>query len=121
MTRPAWSDAENDICSGAYLDMLALEMAGTKYNKAATKRAGITLMAATRDDSVARSSGSWEMKCQNISAVMNAAGLRYIKGYKPLGHGQQKALAAALIRQLEQRDQFDAITMAAIDCLRGQT
>jgi hypothetical protein len=39
------------------------------------------------------------MKHCNISAVMRAAGLPWINGYKPLGHGQQKPLAAALARQ----------------------
>ena len=114
----AWTDAENDILAAAYLDMLASERAGEKYNKAATRREGLAAMASTRSDGRARSAGSWEMKACNASAVMHAAGLRFINGYKPLGHGQQRALAAALIRQLEQRADCDAIALAAIDKLR---
>lgn len=115
----AWTDRENDVLAAAYLDMLADELAGEKYNKAATRREGLDAMAATRSDGAKRSPGSWEMKCCNASAVMHAAGLRFINGYKPLGHGQQRALAAALIRQLEQRAGCDAIPLAAADCLRG--
>jgi hypothetical protein len=36
------------------------------------------------------------MKACNVSAVMRAAGLPWINGYKPLGHGQARPLAKAL-------------------------
>lgn len=96
----AWTADENDIIAAAYLDMLSRELLATTYNKAANRREGITLMSATRDDGRARSHGSWEMKCCNISAVMRAARLPWINGYKPLGHGQARPLAAALVRQM---------------------
>jgi len=100
-----WTREENSIIAGSYLEMLALEMDGRKYNKAAMRRAGLAAMATYRSDGRERSHGSWEMKCCNISAVLVAAGkargqdLPWIKGYKPLGHGQQKALAHALAVQ----------------------
>ena len=112
----AWTDDENRVIARAYLNMLRAELAGAKYNKAATRRAGLEQMAATRDDGRARSAGSWEMKCCNISAVLDRAGLRYIRGYKPLGHGQARPLALALARQLEREP--DALHMAAADILR---
>ena len=93
----AWTDPENNVIVASYCRMLALEMAGEKYNKAAARREGLAAMAATRDDQKQRSPGSWEMKCCNISAVMRAARMPYINGYKPLGHGQARALAAAIV------------------------
>ena len=93
-----WTDAENDILATEYSDMLTKETRGEKYNKAATRRGGLAAMAATRDDSRSRSHGSWEMKSSNLSAVLRAAGLPWINGYKPLGHGQMKPLAAAMVR-----------------------
>lgn len=96
----AWTDDENDVISTAYLRNLEQEQDGEKYNKAAARRAGLAAMAATRDDGRARSAGSWEMKCCNISAVMRAAGLPWVNGYKPLGHGQAKPIAAAIVRAM---------------------
>ena len=116
---PAWSDDENSVIAIHYVEMLTLENSGDAFNKAAYRRAGLTLMSATRDDNIARSAGSWEMKCCNISAVLNAAGLRWINGYKPLGHGQQRALTLALITAFDgDGSSGDAFTYAAADCLR---
>ena len=95
----AWTREENSVLAGAYLDMLARELRGEKYNKAAARREGLAAMASYREDHAQRSAGSWEMKACNASAVMIAAGLPFIHGYKPLGHGQQRALAHALAVQ----------------------
>jgi hypothetical protein len=99
-TKPAtlgpWTREENRVLAGSYLDMLARELRAEKYNKAAARREGLALMATYREDRAQRSAGSWEMKMCNASAVMRAAGLPWINGYKPLGHGQQRALAHAL-------------------------
>ena len=95
-----WTDAENDIHARLYIGMLNLELLGLKFNKAQHRRDGLAQMAASRDDNASRSDGSWEMKACNCSAVMCAAGLPFIHGYKPLGHGQFKPLAAALARAL---------------------
>lgn len=94
-----WTREENSVLAGHYLDMIAHELRGDPYNKAQHRRDGIAAMATYRDDKLKRSHGSWEMKCQNASAVMRAAGLPFINGYKPLGHGQQRALAHALATQ----------------------
>ena len=87
-----WQAGENDAIAADYLDMLSRELLATTYNKAAHRRALIAGALAVR------SHGSVEMKHCNISAVMRAAGLPWINGYKPLGHGQARPLAAALVR-----------------------
>ena len=95
-----WTREENSVIAATYVDMLARELRGDKYNKAANRREGIASMRTYREDGLARSHGSWEMKCCNISAVMRAAGLPFINGYKPLGHGQMRDLAHALATQM---------------------
>jgi hypothetical protein len=119
----AWTDAENAIISRAYIGMLALECAGAPFNKAQHRREGLATMATARDDKRMRSPGSWEMKCCNISAVLHGAGLLYVNGYKPLGHGQQKALALALAAAFEKHADAGVIESVvasiAADCLRG--
>lgn len=94
-----WTREENSVLAGHYLDMIARELRGEKYNKAANRRAGLAAMATYRSDGQQRSAGAWEMKMCNASAVMRAAGLPFINGYKPLGHGQQRDLAHALAAQ----------------------
>lgn len=93
-----WTREENRVLAGSYLDTLAHELRGEKVNKAAARREGLALMATYREDRAQRSPGSWEMKMCNASAVMRAAGLPWINGYKPLGHGQMRDLAHALSR-----------------------
>ena len=118
----AWVDDENATIARAYVAMLDKELNGTPFNKAAIRREGLATMAATRNDKRERSPGSWEMKCCNISAVLHAAGLRFVQGYKPLGHGQQKALtlalAAAFQEYADDNGGGDAFMYAAADCLR---
>ena len=92
-----WTDDENNIIAAEYMRNLGLEKNGIKYNKAASRREGLATMGHAREDGRTRSHGSWEMKCCNISAVLQAAGLPWINGYKPLGHGQAKPLARALL------------------------
>jgi hypothetical protein len=94
-----WTDSELDIIAAAYLDMLAREHRAQAFNKSAIRREGLAAMAATREDGAQRSAGSWEMKCCNVSAVARAAGFGFVNGYKPLGHGQGKPIAAALERR----------------------
>ena len=95
----AWTREENSVLAGSYLTMLAMEKDHAKFNKAQFRREGLAAMASYREDGRERSHGSWEMKCCNASAVMHAAGLPFVQGYKPLGHGQQRALAHALAVQ----------------------
>ena len=61
--------------------MLALELRGERFNKAACNRE-------LRAQLDGRSHGAVERKHQNISAILISLGFPYIDGYKPLGHGQ---------------------------------
>lgn len=76
-----WSDSEVDAIVRDYFAMLEDEQRGRKFNKAQHRR---SLM-----ERIPRSHGSIERKHQNISAVLNAFGLPYIDGYKPLGNYQR--------------------------------
>ena len=93
-----WTREENDIITAAYIAMWQRELNDEKNNKAQMRRDGLAAMATYREDRRERSHGSWEMKCCNISAVMRAAGLPFIQGYKPLGHVLMRDLAAAMVR-----------------------
>lgn len=88
-----WSDDENNAIAAVYLHMLAREIRGEPNNKAANRRETLPKLNG-------RSAGSYEMKACNISAVLAAVGLPWINGYKPLGHGQQRPLARALVAQM---------------------
>jgi Domain of unknown function (DUF3883) len=89
-----WTEVENRAIVDDYLVMLALECAGTSYNKTEHRNALIESMGGTR------SPGSIERKHQNISSVMLQLGLPYIKGYKPLPNIQD-ALRLEVRRRLE--------------------
>lgn len=91
-----WSDAENAIIAAHYVRMLALETDHKPFNKSAIRRQGLIEMQRAHPEHAPRSPGSWELKCCNISAMLNDAGLQYVNGYKPLGHGQGASLRNAL-------------------------
>lgn len=93
-----WSDAENDLIVGAYFDMLADEIAGVPYVKAARRREVVA--------AIGRTEASFERKCMNVSAVMEALGLPRIKGYYPARNAQFAGLSAAIERRLESRADF---------------
>ena len=76
-----WTDEENALIVADYFKMLAKEIAGRPYDKSAHRRALMPLL----DD---RSKGSIEFKHQNISAVLNRLGMRWINGYKPARNAQ---------------------------------
>lgn len=80
ITGTHWSDSEIDLIVADYFDMLALEQAGSPYNKAEHNRALQHL--------TGRSPGSIEFKHQNISAVLVRLGLPRIEGYKPMPNFQ---------------------------------
>jgi hypothetical protein len=71
-----WTDAENDRIVADYFNMLADELAGRPFNKAAHNRA---LQARLPD----RSRSSIEWKHRNISAVLRSINFDWIRGYKP--------------------------------------
>ena len=76
-----WSQQEVEATVRDYFDMLALELRGEQYNKAAHNRG----LRARLDG---RSRGAVERKHQNISAVLIELGFPYISGYKPLPNVQ---------------------------------
>lgn len=91
-----WTDAENDAIVADYFGMLAEDLAGVAYNKAAHNRA---LRAA-----IVRSEGAVEFKHQNVSAVMLGLGQPWIAGYKPAANFQDSLIAAVLRRLDADRD-----------------
>lgn len=92
MAGSAWTDTENDLIVADYFAMLADDMAGRPYNKAAHRRALRPLLNNRTD-------GSVEFKHQNISAVLKALGEVWINGYKP-AFNFQEALEFAVVRWL---------------------
>lgn len=72
-----WSRWEVETTVRDYLDMLASELRGESFNKAAHNRA---LRARLGD----RTRAAIERKHQNISAVLIELGFPYINGYRPL-------------------------------------
>lgn len=71
-----WSRQEVESIVDDYLAMLASELAGAPYNKAAHRRALLQRLNG-------RSAQSVEFKHANISAALLDAGFPYISGYKP--------------------------------------
>ena len=79
-----WSEREIDLILADYFDMLSLELAGRRYNKAERNAALQKL--------IGRSRGSIEFKHQNISAALMHLGLPWIRGYKPMANFQHALL-----------------------------
>jgi hypothetical protein len=86
-----WTSGELDLIVADYFAMLADELAGRPYVKAAHN-------AALRER-IPRRRGSVEFKYQNVSAVLEKLGNRWIPGYKPARH-YQGAIAEAISRYL---------------------
>lgn len=92
MTSEPWTDEENDLIVADYFAMLADDVFGRPYNKAAHRRALLPTLNG-------RSEGSVEFKHQNISAVLKGFGEAWIPGYKP-AFNFQMSLAHAVARWL---------------------
>jgi hypothetical protein len=88
-TGKPWNRWEIDAAVAAYIEMLQKERRGETYVKVQTVRALGQLLPA-------RSPGSVERKFQNISAVLDEAGLPWIDGYKPLSNYQDELGMAVL-------------------------
>jgi hypothetical protein len=86
-----WQDDELDLIVADYFAMLNAEIAGRPYVKSHHSR---KLMA-----QIGRSHFSVELKHGNISAVLEALGLPWIKGYRPMAN-YQKAIFPAIERYL---------------------
>lgn len=91
MSSDLWTDAENDLIVADYFAMLAEDVAGRPYNKAAHNRELQT--------QIGRSRASLEYKHQNISAVLKGLGEAWIPGYKP-AFNFQMTLVDAVVRWL---------------------
>ena len=87
-------NAENELIVADYIAMLADDLAGLRYNKAAHNR--------VLQDRIGRGRGSIEYKHQNISAVMRWLGQPWIPGYKP-ALNFQASLVEAVVRCLDRR------------------
>ena len=98
MSNSPWSDAENDLAVASYFAMLADEVAGRQYNKAAHRRALLPLLKN-------RPEGAIEFKHQNISAVLKGLGEIWIQGYKP-AFNFQMSLVDAVARWLARNAQW---------------
>jgi len=97
MTRgEPWTDEEIETIVDTYFTMLQLEFAGEPFVKAQVRR---ELQAGAL---VARSNGPIEFKMQNISAVLENYGRRWVEGYKPM-HNYQAELERAVVQWLTAR------------------
>lgn len=88
-----WSEMEVEATVSDYFEMLRAEAAGRPFNKSEHNQELRRLLSG-------RSKSSVELKHQNISAVLDALGLPYIKGYKPRGNSQlllRKAVQAYVL------------------------
>ena len=74
MASDFWTDTENDLIVADYFAMLADDLAGRRYSKAAHNRA--------LQIRIGRGRGSTEYKHQNISAVLQWLGQPWIAGYR---------------------------------------
>lgn len=88
-----WSDYENDAIVADYFDMLSKELAGVRYNKTEHRRRLSRLLNRRTD-------GSIELKHQNISAILDERGVKWINGYKPR-FNYQFALFEAVVARIE--------------------
>lgn len=87
-----WTRSEVEICVKAYFEMLKLEIEGKPFRKVEFNQ---SVQAAT-----GRNKGSVEFKFQNISAVLDQLGLRWIQGYRPAKKAQTNAITDAIERLL---------------------
>jgi hypothetical protein len=102
-----WSRAEVEAIVDDYLSMLASELAGTPYSKAAHRRSLKPLLGGRSDQSV-------EYKHANISAALLDAGFPYINGYKPRSN-YQALLAEVVLDRLQRSPALLEIAAADAD------
>lgn len=107
MPRDNWSRAEVEAIVEDYFAMLASELAGTPYNKAAHRR---NLIARLNN----RSPQSVEFKHANISAALLDAGFPYINGYKPRSN-YQTLLAEIVAERLVEATPLQNLAAADAD------
>lgn len=92
-----WTKPEIDAAVADYFTMLADDIAGIPFNKAAHNR-GL-------QGRIGRKRGSIEFKHQNISAVLLGLGQPWISGYKPAANFQN-ALVDGVLRWLDHNEDW---------------
>ncbi len=103
-----WDWLECEAIVQDYFSMLAQELAGTPYSKAAHRR---RLMPLLND----RSEGSIEYKHQNISAILLEFRQTYITGYKPASNYQQQLKQVVLAHLAANKRELEQICASADD------
>ena len=83
MANGPWTNDENDLIVADYFAMLADDLAGRPYSKAAHRRALLPLLRNRSEPSV-------EFKHRNISAVLMGLGEVWLPGYRPAVNVQKK-------------------------------
>ena len=107
-----WSASEIDSIVQDYFFMLEHEQMGRAFSKAEHWRALMKI--------IGRTKGSIERKHMNISAVLDALGLPFIDGYKPLKHYQQ-ALFEAVEVYLSERPHLQRLLAGETEALQYRT
>lgn len=107
MSANDWSRGEVEAIVDDYLSMLASELAGTPYNKAAHRRALLPLLNSRSEQSI-------EFKHANISAALLDAGFPYISGYKPRSN-YQVLLTEVLTQRMSNAAQLQEVAAADAD------
>lgn len=109
MSREDWTDAQNDALVADYFAMLADDLAGRRYNKAAHNRA--------LQSAIGRTRGSIEFKHQNVSAVLKGLGEAWVTGYLP-AFNFQDSLIDAVARWLARHPAWLSRSPAAAGAVR---
>lgn len=107
MSGTDWSRQEVEAIVDDYLSMLASELAGTPYNKAAHRRALLPLLNERSEQSI-------EFKHANISAALLNAGFPYIAGYKPRSN-YQALLTEVLAERMSSASRLQEVAAADAD------
>lgn len=107
MSGSDWSRQEVEAIVDDYLSMLASELAGTAYNKAAHRRALSPLLNGRSEQSI-------EFKHANISAALLDSGFPYIAGYKPRSN-YQALLTEVLAERMTGAAQLQEVAAADAD------
>lgn len=107
MSDDDWTRREVEAIVDDYLSMLASELAGAPYNKAAHRRTLLPLLNG-------RSESSVEFKHANISAALLDAGFPYISGYKPRSN-YQALLAEVLAERISNASHLHDVAASDAD------
>jgi hypothetical protein len=107
MSGSDWSRQECEAVVDDYMAMLASELVGTPYNKAAHRRALLPMLSGRSEQSI-------EFKHANISAALLEAGFPYIAGYKPRSN-YQALLVEVLAERMSGAAQLQEVAAADAD------